>query len=111
MACEFFGPIRLSNPAGITAWQNSCIAGGKHPKWTGPYTSGKQKDWMKCYCCDAATDVPPDLRAVAGETGELQSENYLVSMHAQALIELVEGKTVSLPFGDGNLHISFSRRA
>jgi hypothetical protein len=109
MACSFFGPIRLSDSAKITAWTKSCIAGGQVPKWTGPYTSGGQKDWMKCYCCDNATDVPP----VDGETGELQlqPENYLVSMTAQALTELVEGKTVSLPFGDRTLHINFSRSA
>ena len=59
MACTLFGPIRLSDSAGIQAWTKSCTADGKIPKWTGPYTSGNQKDWMKCYCCDNAADVPP----------------------------------------------------
>ena len=107
MPCTLFGPIRLSDSAGIAAWSKSCIADGKIPKWTGPYTSGNQKDWMKCYCCDKATDIPP----VDRKPENLRSENYLVSLEARTLTELLEGKTVSLPFGDGNLHINFSRSA
>jgi hypothetical protein len=60
MPCTFFGPIRLSDTQSIAAWQTNCIANGQHPRWTGPWRESGHNDVMHTYCCDAATDIPPD---------------------------------------------------
>jgi len=110
MPCEFFGPIRYTDGTQVRQWQDSCIASGRIPKWTGPWSMSGNNDVMNCYCCDRATDVPTDAAAREGEGATVPAESYLLTLTGEALTPLLDGEGVVLELGDGELELVYRRR-